>query len=222
MSHPFSKTDSQLQQDVLNELRWNTRVEAAEIGVEVQHGTVTLSGTTSSWAKRLAAQDAAHRVSGVLDVANDIEVKPAGTLRRDDTAIAQAARHALEWSVLVPHSGIRTTVSGGVVTIEGEVQSWAEHEDAEAAVRNLYGVIEVRNRLDIHPTKVAHDIRRALEAALARHASREIGHVDVSVTDGVATLSGDVESWSEKQRIVGVAKGTRGVRAVDDHLRIRL
>ena len=74
----MTKSDSDLQQDVLRELSWDSRVEETEVGVEVDRGVVTLTGTVSSWAIRVAAQEAAHRVAGVLDVANDIKVKLPG------------------------------------------------------------------------------------------------------------------------------------------------
>jgi hypothetical protein len=82
--------DAQIHHDVLEELKWDSRVEETEVGVQVAGGVVTLTGTVTSWAKRLAAQEAAHRVIGVLDVANDITVKAAGGLTRTDTEIAQA------------------------------------------------------------------------------------------------------------------------------------
>ena len=116
-----TKTDSQIQQDVLRELKWDTRVEETDVGVEVDRAVVTLTGTVSSYAKRMAAQEAAHRVAGVLDVVNDIQVHLPGSLARTDTEIAQAVRHALEWDVVVPDTQIRSTVSDGWVTLEGDV-----------------------------------------------------------------------------------------------------
>lgn len=93
------KTDAQIQGDVLKELDWDPRVEETEVGVSGQHGVVTLSGTVTSWAKRMAAQEAAHRVTGVLDVANDIVVKVPGGLGRSDTEIA-AADHTLAFKAI--------------------------------------------------------------------------------------------------------------------------
>ena len=96
----MTKTDAQIHHDVLEELKWDSRVDETEVGVQVASGVVTLTGTVTSWAKRVAAQEAAHRVIGVLDVANDIQVKVPGGLTRTDTQIAQAVRQALEWDVL--------------------------------------------------------------------------------------------------------------------------
>jgi osmotically-inducible protein OsmY len=170
----------------------------------------------------MAAQEAAHRVAGVLDVANDIQVSVPGSVGRTDTEIASAARHALEWVVLVPDTRVRTTVSSGWVSLEGEVDYWHERDDAERAVRNLAGVRGVSNKIDVKPPKIVpHDVRKSIQQALERHADREARRIDVEVCDGRVTLSGTVRSWAEKQTVVGAAKGTHGVHCVQDHLRIQ-
>jgi osmotically-inducible protein OsmY len=214
------KTDSQIQQDVLRELKWDTRVEETDVGVEVEKGVVTLTGTVSSWAKKMAAQEAAHRVLGVLDVANDVQVKVPGSLGRTDTDIAQAVRRALEWDVLVPEQRIQSTVSDGLVTLEGNVDFWSQREDAERAVRNLAGVRTVINRIEVKSTKVTQDVHLAITGALARHALREAKNIDVAVHDGRVTVTGAVDSWAEKQAVLGAARGTCGVHQIDDRLRI--
>ena len=82
MTQPaMTKTDAQIHHDVLEELKWDSRVDETEVGVQVAGGVVTLTGAVTSWAKRVAAQEAAHRVIGVLDVANDIKVKTTGGSR---------------------------------------------------------------------------------------------------------------------------------------------
>ena len=120
------KCDREVQEDVLLELRWDTRIGQAEIGVAVDDSVVTLTGTVDSWAKKLAAKEAAYRVSGVRDVADDVQVKLPGSLGRTDTEIAKDVRFALEWDVLVPERDIRSTVSEGLVTLEGQVHTLSQ------------------------------------------------------------------------------------------------
>src|SRR5512143_1737873 len=96
-----TKSDSEIQQEVLRELKWDTRVEETEVGVTVERGIVTLTGTLASYGKKLAAQEAAHRVFGVLDVANDIQVRVTGSTGRTDAEIAHAVRNALEWDIWI-------------------------------------------------------------------------------------------------------------------------
>ncbi len=216
----MKRTDSQIQQAVLRELRWDTRVEETEIGVGVDKGGVTLTGTVSSWAKRVAAQEAAHRVGGVLDVANDIKVRALGTPSRSDTEIAHAVRTALEWNVFVPHKQITTTVSNGWITLDGEVDYWSEREDAEQAVYDLASVRGVTNKIRISSRAKVEDVQRAIEDALERRAEREARRIKLDVHDGKVSLSGVVHSWPERQAVIGAVRGTAGVRTVEDHLRI--
>src|SRR5579859_3746176 len=132
-----------LQDQVQQELRWDSRLDAADIGVAVQNGVVTLSGTVKTFAEREAGQEAAFRVAGVRDVANDIHVKIPGSISRTDADIVQAVRAALEWDITVPRDRIRSTVSGGVVTLIGTIDDWHQVAAAERAVSNLAGVIDV-------------------------------------------------------------------------------
>jgi osmotically-inducible protein OsmY len=217
-----TKTDSQIQQDVLRELKWDTRVEETDVGVEVDRAVVTLTGTVSSYAKRIAAQEAAHRVAGVLDVVNDIKVHPPGSLERTDTEIAQAVRHALEWDVVVPDTQIRTTVSGGWVTLLGEVGTWHEHDTAERAVRNLAGVRGVTNQIKVSlPQVKTETIREEIEQALERRAERHANNIQIEIRDGIVKMTGPVHSWAEREAVIGAARYTPGVVSVEDHLHLQ-
>src|SRR5512145_2428549 len=143
------KSDEEIQSEALFQLDWDSRLKQCDIGVTVKKGVVTLTGTVDSYAKKLAAQKAAHSVPGVLDVANEIEVKVTGSLRRTDSEIARAIRHALEWDVLVPSYKIHSTVENGWVTLEGEVEYYSERADAERAVSRLRGVRGVTNEIAV-------------------------------------------------------------------------
>jgi len=215
------KSDREIQQDVLRELRWDSRVAATDVGVAVNKGIVTLTGTVNSYAKRLAAREAAHRVSGVLDVAEDIQVKSPGTLERNDTEIARAVRVALTWDAFVAEEKIRSTVTDGFVTLEGEVSTLREKEDAEAAIRNLAGVQGVRNRLFVAAVKADPvKLRESIEEALERRAEREAERIRVRVADGTVVLEGKVRTWPEKQAILGAVSHAPGVREVKDKLTV--
>ena len=141
------RSDRDLQQRILRELKWDSRISWASINVEVSDAVATLSGCVPSYAQKIAAQDTAHRVVGVLDVANDIVVNPLDSFVRSDTEIARAVRGALEWDALVPDEQIQATVSDGWVTLEGEVNNGRERIDAERVIRRLTGVIGVFNKI---------------------------------------------------------------------------
>ena len=221
MTLAMPKTDRQIHEAVLQELKWDAHVDETDAGVEVDNGVVTLTGTVSSYAKKIAVQDAAHCVAGVLDVANDIQVKLPGSIVHTDTDIAQAVRRALEWDTLVAHENIRSTVANGWVTLEGTVPFWADRSYAEKAVRNLTGVRAVTDNLTISAPKVAPEtVRQSIEAALERRAEREAERIQVEVKDGTASLTGRVHNWSERQAVLGAAGYAPGVHNVVDHLRV--
>jgi osmotically-inducible protein OsmY len=221
MVQTIIKTDAEIQHAVLGELRWDTRVEETDVGVAVDHGVVTLSGSVSSYAKKVAAQEAAHRVRGVLDVVNDLTVTIPGVGARTDTEIAHAVRRALEWDPLIPDERIQTTVSTGWVTLEGHVDRWSQREDAAHTVRHLMGVQGVTNRITVTAPPIEPDtVRAAIEEALERRADRAAERLQIAVRDGTVTLAGRVRSWSEKQAVLGAAGHAPGVRGIDDQLRI--
>src|SRR3989440_12516733 len=108
-----TRTDEQIQEDVLDELKWDARVQPNEIGVAVKDGVVTLMGWVDSYTKRWAAEEAAHRVRGVKAVANDIEVRLPSAAERTDADIAAAVTRALEWDAFVPIERLDGTVAKG-------------------------------------------------------------------------------------------------------------
>lgn len=212
------KTDLDIQQDVARELAWDTRVSATEIGIAVKGGVVTLSGAVDSWAKLRSAEAAAHRVSGVLDVANELVVELPGDGHRSDGQIAQAVRQALEMDITVPDQQIHSTVSRGTVTLTGLVPCWSARADAERLVDHLAGVKRVINHIEIEPKPVDEtEAHQAIERALERHAGREAAHIRLKVIDGEVKVSGVAHSWQERDAILGAVRGTRGVgRVVND------
>jgi hypothetical protein len=111
-----TRSDAQVQSDVLAELKWDARVQPNEIGVSVKDGVVTLTGYVDSYTKKWAAEERAHRVRGVKAVANDIEVRLPGSSERTDPDIAAAAVRALEWNAFVPGDRVKVSVSKGWVT----------------------------------------------------------------------------------------------------------
>lgn len=117
------KTDVQIKNDVLAEMKWDPRVEEADVGVQVHDGIVTLTGGVSALSRRIAAREAAHRVSGVLDVVDKISVRIQGPHRTTDEDVARAVRNALRWDALVPDEQITSTVAEGTVTLQGDVET---------------------------------------------------------------------------------------------------
>jgi osmotically-inducible protein OsmY len=215
------KSDDRICHDVLAELEWDSRIDGSDIHVAADHGVVTLTGSVDSYATKHAAQDAAHRVLGVTEVANDLDIKLPEKHSRSDTEIARAVRQALEWNVMIPDERIESSVTNGLVTLDGTVERLRERADAEAAVRQLAGVQGVLNRITVSTHGItAEDVGRTIEHVLARRAHREASGIDVKVRDGIVSLTGKVRSWAERQAILGAVGHARGITAIDNRIRI--
>ncbi len=143
------KTDDDLREDVICQLAWDERLNGAQIGVQVAHGVVTLGGVVDDWIQFSAAAESAHRVPEVTDVANEIQVRGAAVDTPSDSDLAVAVRRALQWDARISDRDIRSTVTGGVVTLEGAVATLAQRSEATRAVGRLHGVRRVDNRLRI-------------------------------------------------------------------------
>ena len=137
------KSDTEIRDDVIKELQWDPQITNPDaVGVAVTDGAVTLTGQVSTYAERSAAARAVERVYGVKAVANELKVKLSGAAR-DDTDIARAIAHVLEWNVQVPEGNVQARVSGGWVTLDGEVEYEYQRHEAERMVRNVRGVVGV-------------------------------------------------------------------------------
>src|ERR1700674_3091254 len=163
-----TRTDAQIQTDVLAEFKWEPRVVPNEIGVAVKDGVVTLTGWVDSYTKRWAAENAALRVRSVKAVANEIEVRLAPAGERTDAEIAAAAVRALEWDAFLPPGKVNVTVSKGWVTLKGEVDWQYQKQDAERVVQRLTGVKGVTNLVTVKPKATPSEIKKKIEDALVR------------------------------------------------------
>ena len=200
----------------------DNRIADKQIGVQVDHGVVTLCGTVDNLAMRNAAAEAAHQMAGVKDVANELQVASALAPHLTDTDIAKAVRHALEWDVLLPDKEIRSTVGRGVVALDGIVTTPIQREEAERIVGRLKGVRHVENRLHIRRMSEPDAVEASIRQALGRRAVREAARLLVRVEEGRVTVEGAVQSAEERCAVLGVIRGTSGVQTIDDRLRVEL
>lgn len=212
------KTDSNLQSDVLEELKWWPNVNAAHIGVAAKNGVVTLTGQVAHYAEKAAAEEAAKGVYGVKGTANDIMVELVGAAKRTDQDVAAAALSAIKWDFEVPEDKVKVVVKSGWVTLEGTVGWQYQKDAAERSVRYLMGVIAVTNNIGIKPSAKWIDVKTKIEDAFRRNADIEARRITVGTHDGKVTLSGSVSSWAESDQAVSAAWAAPGVTSVHNDL----
>jgi osmotically-inducible protein OsmY len=212
------KTDTQLQTDVIAELSWEPSVHAAQIGVEVKDGVVTLAGEVSSYAEKWDAERAAQRVAGVKALAVEMEVKLSAFGKRDDADIARSAENVLSWATSVPDDAVQVMVEAGWITLSGAVDWQFQKQAASDAVRFLVGVKGVSNQIAIKPTLTMSAVKADIEAALNRRAIRDARKISVKVDGADVTLTGTVHSFADRELATNSAWGTPGVRSVVDDM----
>ena len=213
------KTNAELQKDVQDAIKWEPLLNAAEIGVTVKDGVVTLTGTVDGYSKKTEAEDAAKNVAGVKAVVEKIEVKHSSSLaKKDDNEIAAEIVNALKWNWQLPNDKVNVTVEKGWVTLGGELEWYYQKEAAKNTVKNLLGVTGVSNNITIRPQ--AQDLieKNNIESALRRNWSINDRDIIVTVSGNKVTLTGRVSSWYQKTEAARIAWNAPGVWTVDNEL----
>ena len=212
------KSDTEIREDVIRELRWDPQVRDPEaIGVAVKDGAVTLTGHTSTYAEKLAAVRAAARVYGVKAVADELVVRLAED-PRDDSDIAQAIAHVLEWNTQIPTGKVHARVQAGWVTLEGHVDWDYQRREVERMVRHVRGVVGVTNSIAVEPPVSPDAVAAKIEDAFKREAEVDARHVRVEMSDHTAKLYGHVHSINEATAATAAAASAPGVASVESHL----
>lgn len=214
------KTDAQIQKDVMDEIRWEPFLHAAEIGIAVKNGVVTLSGQVDSYSKKLSAEKAAKKVSGVKAIAEDIQIGVSPAYKKTDTEIAEAVLNALKWHTAVQEEKIKIKVEDGNVRLDGEVEWEYQRTNAKTAIENLSGVRSVINFITVKPKATAADVKQKIISAFHRSATIDAERITTEVIGSKVTLRGRVRSIAEKEDAEIAAWNAPGVTILENKITV--
>lgn len=220
------KPDKEVAAAVRDALLYDPRVKLFNVEVEVSDGTVTLRGEVDNLAAKRSAEQDARNTLGVDRVVNRIKVKPVNSDL--DAKVAERVKAALERDPYVERHKVSVVVNGGIVKLYGEVDSYFEKSRADHVAERTNGVIGVNNNLAVRNDHLAlvydpyvsfypphlyvwynyvptvsyrtdQEIRENIKDEMWWSPFVDSDEVTVSVTDGRATLTGEVDSYSEWQ-----------------------
>jgi osmotically-inducible protein OsmY len=210
-------TNEALRVAVIRKIETHPDIYSRDVSVETYGPTVTLTGFVHTFGEKANAEKAARSVSGVLSIANDIEVLPS---TRTDTEIARDLKQVLTSNVLVPQAKITAAVHDGFVTLDGSVEWNYEKSAAGEAAEGIRGVRGVTNGINVDTRVSPSAVKRAIEAALRRNAEIDARGIQVSSYDSTVQLWGTVHSYAQRNAVERVARAAPGIESVVNRIQV--
>jgi len=212
------KTNEELQHDVQEAIKWERLLNAAEIGVTVKDGIVTLTGVVDNYLKKIEAEIATRNVAGVKAVVEKIEVQFCNSCMKDDSEIANDILNAFKWNLDVPNDTIKVKVEAGWVTLEAAVENNYQKIAAQTSISKIVGIKGISNYITISTVSIDEVEKSDIERAMARNWSLDNKGITITVLGNKVTLNGRVESLYEKEEAERIAWNAKGVLSVVNEL----
>ena len=209
-------TDSEISGAIAAAYARDSLLAGQSIEIVTRDGIVTLDGETDNLLGKRRAARLAESFRGVRAVVNRIEVAPSLPAGYSDANLQLDVEITLAENPVTEVSEVHTSVRDGIVTLTGQVDSWAEKQIAAQAARRVRGVRAVENRIALaYPGDRPDDeIRQEIVYRLANDVRIDDIQVRVAVNEGRVTLGGTVGSPYERQQAY-VDAWVGGVTAVD-------
>jgi len=238
-----ARSDEEIREAVEGAMLYDPRVYSFNVVPKVSAGMVSLRGMVDNLKAKRAAEQNARNTVGVISVKNRLKVRPPGTV--GDQELAQRVREALQRDPFVEQYEVTVTVVDGTAYLNGTVDTYFEKAQADDVVSRVVGVVEVRNNIDVdYPgTPIVYDpylydwypyghywydyaprysvksdweIRKDIEDELWWSPYVDSDDVTVTVDDGVARLTGTVDSWMEYRAATENALEGGAIRVYND------
>jgi osmotically-inducible protein OsmY len=219
------RTDEQIKTDIVNSLSSDIRIDAADVGVKVNEGVVTLTGTVPSYNAKLAAYEKARETRNTISVDNQLSVVySSNVVKPSDDELESNAKNVLSWNLDIDKSKVEVSSDSGIVKLKGTVNWYSHRHKAEELVSSLIGVFDVKNELAVVPTEMVADelIAKNIMEELGLSSYFEASIVLVEVADGAVTLTGMVRNHAAKNHAYNVAAHTAGVVEIVNNINFLL
>lgn len=219
----MNRTDEQIKVDVVKQLEWNASVDASDVRVEVNDGIVILSGSVEYFSNKRAAETSAGYIPGVVGVKNNLEVKyPTFIKIPTDSEIKNNIENAILWDSDIFSFDVDVVVKNGEVEVRGVLDSYWKKIHLENVISNILGVVNVINKVAVVSTNDYEDvvIAQSITDAIDRLRIADPEQVNITVTNGVVSLTGVMPSWISKRAVENAVAYTPGVIDVKSMLKI--
>jgi osmotically-inducible protein OsmY len=203
-----------LHKDLVEELAFDPSVNERHIAVNVDAGIVTLTGTVSSYAQKLAAEKAVKRVRGVRGIVEELTIDLPAFHQRNDADLTASAIQALRWNANIPVNALFVKVENSWITLTGTVDWQYQREAARISVASIAGVRGVINDVVLRKFVSPGDVKAKIKDSFRRNAEIDATRIVVEASEGVVTLRGPVHSWTEREDAQIAAYSIAGVSDV--------
>lgn len=140
-----------------------------------------------------------------------------------DQDMTSAIRNALQAGGGVPAHLVDIKTAKGIVILSGTLSNVLAKEKAVRIAETIKGVRAVVDRIQVSPSQPYSDraIQDNIYSALKVNLVTKDETINVNVSDGVVTVTGNVPDWQTQYLVEQAIKGVKGVKAIETKLRIQ-
>jgi len=226
-----SEMDDRIEFSARNSYVFKTYLQGDDIKIESKDGVVTLTGVVSEEPRKALAQETVAGLPEVKSVDNRLGTKGAPPTANSDAWLTEKVKTELLFHRNVSGSTTEVHVQDGIVTLRGEVASQAQKELTTEYAKDVEGVKDVKNEMNMSQTSKTTteyvmesiddaSITAQVKMTLLYHRSTSALSTKVETSEGVVTLNGKAKNAAEKELVTKLVNDINGVRSINNRMSI--